>query len=486
MTLNVSRDFLLLMAGRGAQVLLSLISLRIATTLLSVEQFGIFALLNGFRAFFGLLFINPVGQHINRHTHEWFDDGSLRARLYRYNIYISLVAISAIIIVAIWAFLRETLTFESGWLAALAMGLAVYLGTWNGTLISMLNMVGFRGLSVGFEILTAFIILVGSVFLVLENDSGVHWFAGAVFGLGIVSVMVWQTLKRKLPYSAEVPKTVELLDRDTIYSYCFPLATATGCMWLLNSGYRYPVESGWGSAALGFMAVGLGIASQMWSIFETLAMQFLFPHFYKAISVGNHAEQKQAYTDLINTLIPLYLIFLGFTLTTGGWALALLTNVKFHDAYPYVFFGAIIEYCRVMAGLLSQAAQVTKLTSYNIIPYAFAGAFATIACVVVDILNAPLMMVAAALVIAGVILVISMAWQMNKVIPILIDWGNLGFAGIVAIGLLSAAIIIGIGPKPIIKSFMALGLIGILSISAALIYLRECAAYQALISFRLR
>lgn len=467
-------------------MMLLLISLRIATTLLSVEQFGIFALLTGFRAFFGLLFINPVGQHINRHTHEWFDDGSLRERLHRYNGYIFLVALLAIMLVAVWALLRATLTVEAGWLAAVAMGVSVYAGTWNGTLIPMLNMVGFRGLSVSLEILTALLVLVGSVLLVLGNDSGVYWFTGSVFGLAFVAVLAWRSIQRKMGNSADTSTTFKLLDRATIIYYCLPLAAATGFMWLLTSGYRFVIEWGWGSTALGFMAVGFGVASQMWSVCETLLMQFLFPHFYKAISDGNQAKQQQAYTDLINTLTPLYLILLGITLATGGWVMALLTDIKFHGAYLYVLFGAIIEWCRVMSGLLSQAAQVTKRPSYNIVPYACAGSFAIATCVVGGMVHAQLIVVASVLAVAGVLLLVSMGWQMNRLIPIVIDWRNMVSPGLFVIVVVTAATAVGIEPKPVIESTIALAIVGLISIAAVVVYLKRCSAYQALLSVRLR
>lgn len=460
--------------------------MRLSTTFLSVEQFGVFSLLTAFRAFFGLFLINPVGQHINRHTHEWFSNGSLLARLHRYNHYIFFVALLAVMLVAIWLLLRGTLVIEMVSLASIAMGLSVYAGTWNGTLVPMLNMVGFRAMSVSLEVFTGLLVLLGSVFLVLHHNSGVYWFAGAVFGLGVVALLAWKLLQKQLVNSVGKPSTVKLLDKTTFVSFCLPLAAAAGFMWLLTSGYRFLVEWGWGASALGLMAVGFGIASQMWSICETLAMQFLFPHFYKAISDGDKAKQQQAYTDLINTLMPLYLILLGVTLVSGGWVLAVLTDIKFHDAYPYVFFGAIIEWCRVMAGLLSQAAQVTKRTSYNIVPYACSGLFAVCACIVASTLHAPLINVVFLLVAAGFLLLATMSWQMIKLMPIMIEWRNLIGPALFSIVLGLGGVVYGVAPKPALHSVVALAVVGLLAIVATVIYLKSSKAYQALLSVELR
>jgi len=79
-------------------------------------------------------------------------------------------------------------------------------------------------------------------------------------------------------------KTLPLLNRSSILTYCLPLALATGLMWLQLSGYRFLIESYWGLAQLGLMAVGLNLAGQFWSLAESLAMQFLNPLFYRRVS----------------------------------------------------------------------------------------------------------------------------------------------------------------------------------------------------------
>lgn len=466
--------------------MLSLLSLRISTTLLSVEQFGVFALLAAMRSFFGLFFINPVGQHINRHTHEWVNDGSLFSKLYYFNRYLFFITILSVLTAAGWALLGGTLTAEEGWLAAIVMGLSVYAGTWNNTLIPILNMAGFRGVSVCFEILTSLLVLLGSALLVWKHDSGVYWFTGSIFGLSVVAVLAFFSIRKKLCKPAHACKAGVLFDQGTVVSYCLPLAAATGLLWLLTSGYRFVVEWGWGSIALGFMAAGFGIARQMWSICETLSMQFLFPHFYKAISDGDDEQQRLAYTNLINTLAPLYLLLLGISVAAGGWALSVLIDEKFHEAYRFVLFGAITEWCRVMAGLFSQAAQVKKRTSYCIIPFAVAGLFAITASVLAGIMHFPLVSVASILVGSGIMLVGLMWWQMNKLIPIAINWKNILYLGSFAAGIIGVSLLLGAEPKPLVESMIALSITGLVSLTAITLYLRRCREYQALLLVRLR
>ncbi len=83
---------MLVAGGRLAAALMALISIRAVTTFLTPEQYGELALLIAVQTFCGLFLINPIGQHINLHTHAWWDDGTLMARLKSYRRYIFVVS----------------------------------------------------------------------------------------------------------------------------------------------------------------------------------------------------------------------------------------------------------------------------------------------------------------------------------------------------------------------------------------------------------
>ena len=87
------RDLTLVIGGRFAAAAMALISIRVVTTVLTPEQFGELALLVAVQMFCGLFLINPVGQHINLHTHAWWDSGTLLSRLKSYRLYVLAVSL---------------------------------------------------------------------------------------------------------------------------------------------------------------------------------------------------------------------------------------------------------------------------------------------------------------------------------------------------------------------------------------------------------
>lgn len=359
---------MLVSGGRLAAALMALITIRAVTTFLTPEQYGELALLITVQMFCGLFLVNPVGQHINLHTHAWWDDGTLMARLKSYRHYV--FAVSLVGGVVVLGLCKQNSVEQLLW-TAMAMFAMVAAGTWNATLIPMLNMLGFRAASVVWSIITVAIGLTSSIFLVAWLSSAAAWFAGQAIGMVIGALGARYVLGRNAVRSLHSLSKLPLLDKRTILTYCFPLAVATGFMWMQLSGYRFLIEHYWGLAQLGFMAIGLQLAGQIWALAESLAMQFLYPLFYRRVSAHEkQAEVELALSDLLNTLVPVYLVLTGLLVLSAPYLLKVLVASQFQGALTFVMLGAGIELCRVLGNLLSNAAHVRRKTKSLTLPYA--------------------------------------------------------------------------------------------------------------------
>lgn len=354
--------------GRLAAVLMALITIRAVTTFLTPKQYGELALLITVQMFCGLFLVNPVGQHINLHTHAWWDDGTLSTRLKSYQRYILVVSlVGGVMVLSI----SKQHSVEQMFWTTVAMFAMVAASTWNATLIPMLNMLGFRAASVLWSIVTVALGLASSVLFVLWLPSATAWFAGQAIGMGIGALGAKSVLQQHAMQSKSAQGSLPLLDRHTVFRYCLPLALATGLMWLQLSGYRFVIESFWGLAQLGFLVVGLQLAGQVWALAESLAMQFFYPLFYKQVSEHEkQAEVESAFSDLLNTLVPVYFVLTGLLILSAPYLLKVLVAPQFQDAITFIMLGAGIEMCRVLGNLLSNAAHVRRKTKSLALPYA--------------------------------------------------------------------------------------------------------------------
>ncbi|MBB4631771.1 lipopolysaccharide biosynthesis protein [Sphingosinicella soli] len=396
--------------------ILSLVAIRYATKLLVPGEYGQLALLLAVQTFCGLFLINPVGQHINRNTHRWWDDGTLRPRLrgyHRYVLVVALVGSLATVVVAAQA---------NGVLSALAMFVMVMAATWNATLVALLNMVGLRHQSIFWGLVTVVVGLGASVLLIALRAEAAVWFVGQAIGMALGALGAWWALDRRLPprTEEEALRRLPLLDRATLLKYCLPLAAATGCMWLQLHGYRFAVEHYWGLAALGYVAVGLGLAAQLWALAEALASQFLLPFFYRRASRGG-AEATHALSDLINTLGPVYLVLAAAMLAGAHALLSLLVDPQYAGVVPFVVVGTVVECARATANLLANATQITQRTRMLALPWAVGAAAVLIATATIGADGAPAERLWIPLGGAALLMLGSMWWRMRRELRFEVD-----------------------------------------------------------------
>jgi len=378
--LAASHDFIMVIGGRLLVALVSIATFRVATTYLNPAQYGELAILVAVQAFCGLFLVSPVSQHINRYTHQWWDDGTLLARFAFYGKYVFVVALIGV--AAVYLFVTFS-NVEDTLFAGFAMLVIVNAATWNATTVFMLNMLGFRASSVIWATVTVVVALMGSVAFMFWIPNATAWLFGQALGMAIGALGAGRVLRQSAYKPAHLPQVHSLISRAEVLSYCFPLAIATGLMWLQVSGYRFVVRAYWGVEALGYAAVGLLMAGQIWGLAETLVQQFLYPFFFRRISQANQSESQDALSDLLNFMGPLYLVLAGATFVGAPYILKLLAAPQYMGAEIFVRFGAAIECCRVLGNLLSQAAQVTKQTRSLALPYA-AGATVAIGLMLIS------------------------------------------------------------------------------------------------------
>ena len=474
---------MLLASGRLAAALMALIAIRAVTTYLSPVQYGELALLLTVQMFCGLFLINPVGQHINLHTHAWWDQGSLVARLKAYQKYIIAVSLAGSLVVL---GINKQMTGDHLFWATASMFAMIVAASWNATLIPMLNMLGFRGASVLWGVMTAAVSLVSSILLVSLFHTATSWFAGQAIGMAIGALGARYTFRMHAARCYVSPDRLPLIDKRTIVAYCLPLALATGLMWSQLSGYRFLVEWYWGLAQLGFLVVGMQVAGQIWALIETLASQFLYPLFYRRVTAHqDDGELQAAFSDLLNTLLPVYLVTTGFLVSCASYLLKLLVAPQFHGVTYFVMVGAGIEMCRVLANLLSNAAHVRRKTNSLILPYAV-GAFITIASIfLAGSQHMDITWVGGSLLLGSVFMMLFMAITMYRQVKFSLNLTRLFWAFSAMLALFAVSNWLP-QPQGIVKNIALISLLGLIATVVATALLWKNQALYRLMTVQLR
>ncbi|WP_370264163.1 lipopolysaccharide biosynthesis protein [Limnobacter sp.] len=477
-------DILWVAGGRLVAALATLVAIRVATTLLEPNEYGLFTVLATFQMFCGLFLVNPVGQYINRHTHEWGDDGTLYARLARFRSYVLVVAAMGALTAGVWAEMRPPLSSSQPLGYMLVVFFMVVAATWNATYVVLLNMFGLRASSVLWGTGTVVLGLMASSALVLVFGGGLSWFAGQAAGMALGAIGARRILFKSRPKPAIMPLK-PLLEAGALRHYVVPLAVATGFMWCLVSGYRLVIDWHWGLAALGTLAVGFTLSTQLWGLAESLGMQYLFPLYYRRIAKADKKEGAQAFSDLLNTLGPVYVVLAAAILPSAAALLKVFVSAQYANVVLFLQWGALFEFCRVAGNLLGSAAQVERRMNVLILPYLAGSAVLIVGLLALRQSNAQIEDAAALVATSGAVMLVVMGSLMRWRLPYRFDPGRWGFAGMVLVCSVAIVYRLDFAVQNIQEALLHVAVVGVFSLLCLVALLWKNPALRQLMAVRL-
>ena len=138
------RDIFIITAGRALAILVSIVSIRFFTTLLTPAEVGRLNIILAMTGWFGLVLINPPGMYMNRKIIEWNRQGALLKYLRYWIFYLALVAIFAVLLIsAVHTFIGTGIDIKFGWLVLIVLG-SVLFGSGYSSSVSYINLLGRR------------------------------------------------------------------------------------------------------------------------------------------------------------------------------------------------------------------------------------------------------------------------------------------------------------------------------------------------------
>ncbi|WP_419737154.1 oligosaccharide flippase family protein [Pseudomonas sp. COR18] len=371
---SLDRNFFSLALGRVLQVVVMLASIKMSTTFLSTSEVGNLYIIVTLTGFFGLFLINPVGQYVNRKTHEWYASGVVLNKLIVYFMYVLLATLLSLVLVLVLPLVGVARSMNYI-LLALAVPLFVFFNTWNQTVIPMINLLGRH---VVFSVLTVFssffALIFSSILVLLGHVSAVFWIFGQTLGIGLLAIVGMVYFFKKIERRFDLKAVVEdfrLKNIKTISLFSLPLALSVLFLWMQGQSYRLLIENYISLEFLGFFGVGMSIATSISSSFESIVMQWLYPALYR-----NMSDEKNFGTVLskmASVLLPVYFFLAVFVSFLAVYLVEILVGSEYSRSSMFVVFGIWVEFFRMSANLLSMAAHSKMDTRSLFFPYAVGG-----------------------------------------------------------------------------------------------------------------
>ncbi len=370
--MRIDRDLIWILGGRFITAITTLAAIRIATKYLEPTEYGSYFLLITFQSFCGLFLVSPIGQYINRSLHEWHEQKILLEQLKKYNRYITFCCLVGAASLICWS-LFKGLNWSSFVPNAVLIALMVYATTWNTSLIGALNMLEHRRSAVFWASITAMLSLIASVAAMSISKTGQFWFIGQIFGYAVGALGSWITFKSF--QTSEKTDEIKFISAIDLRSYVVPLAISTLFMWWIVSGYRMLVDHYWGLSALGLIAVGAALASQIWSLLESIVSQYFSPRFYRKLTQQSSDLRREAFVAYTKVLSLIYLALIGPFLCYSELIFQLAVSEKFYPAFYFFKLALLIELARVLNSAFANSIHLYK-NSLNLLPPYAVTAFA--------------------------------------------------------------------------------------------------------------
>jgi O-antigen/teichoic acid export membrane protein len=341
---------MLILIGRMLQFVLTIVSMKLMTTLLSPEEMGNVALVGTATALFALAFVNPVGMFINRRLHSWERHGLFLPYFRHFLLYLAVVAVvSAVLSVVLGA---TGIVPVNAWaliFAALVAG-SLLFNTPNQTLIPALNMLGHQG---SFVILTIGALVLSSglaiAFVLIWKATAVAWLCGVLLGQLLFSFLSYAVVRSFLsPQTRDAP-----LDRkkvDGLFKFAFPLSIAVGLNWAHMQSYRFLLVDGIGLREFGLFMAGYGVGASLIGAMEVVLATYFQPRFYRDSNADDPGVRAAAWVTYANAMIPLATLGSLATVAAASYLASIMLGPEFQVASSYISFGVIAEWSRFVFG----------------------------------------------------------------------------------------------------------------------------------------
>jgi O-antigen/teichoic acid export membrane protein len=371
--------------GRAAQFLIALVTLRVATTMLSPIEMGKVGMVLTTTAFFAMLLINPVGMFINRRLHTWQAIGKARDYLVCYAGYIAAVAILAALslyLLVIGGLFEFGIT--TGWLMTL-VSCSLIFNTLNQTAIPSLNLLGNSRRFILLTVATFAASLIAAFIITWTVErSSQFWLLGLILGQAFFALVGTRVLFIQLASSGKSKNTPHITHQhiSRLLAFSWPVAIAAGLSWMQAQGYRYVMVNELGFAEFGLFVVGYGLSAGIVGGFESILTTYFQPRLYRDANTLRTEQLVQAWSKYAAAVVPSVILTIAFIVALAPELTLLFLGEGFHSAAQFVVWGALSETARILAGMYGLIAHIHMRTRNLIIPNMVGAVLSLTLCIV--------------------------------------------------------------------------------------------------------
>lgn len=377
--LKEKSDFIVLTVGKIAQALGVILTLRLMTQVLSVEEIGLQYTITAAVLWFNLVLINPFGMFVNRFLYQWKEDGHLASIIKKINNYLLCVACFALIVFGLNKFLSffSINDFLKTGVFLVFVVCYLFFYNWFQTIASFFNILKQQKIYVFVVNLAQYLGLAFAYILTSSYEkSAIVWLSGILLGQVLAMVVAFYNFKKcfKTDLERKSNITERLLTSKTLH-FCYPVAISTFFIWFLQQGYRLIVESNSGLSVLAVVGLGLGVANNCASVLESIVTQYLYPTYYSSLAGADTKSRVASWLNVWRESTNIYIPVIFFGIGNVYLLPKILISMPVSGVEKIIIFGFLIELFRMSSNILYLSLHGELQTKKSIFPYGIAAGF---------------------------------------------------------------------------------------------------------------
>lgn len=338
-------DIVVLAGGRALQVVAQIVSLRVATTLLTPANMGSVNQMLSIASLFGTTLVAPVSLYLSRGFLEWVESGQILSYFRQFLYYLAAAAACSLLVVG---GLQQEWALVNGialpWVLVLS-ALFIVGSSVSQLSISLLNVLGHRRLYVGFTNLSVWVGFGLAVGLFYVMSEPVYWILGQYLGpvVACLSGLFLVSYLRKMAVSKSGTSRTLVFEPAAVFAFSWPQGLTLLLWWVQAQSYRFVLDYRAGLVNVGLFTVGAGLCYSIMAAYTTLFNEFYGPSYLRDLKGQNREGQVLAWNKYASAYVPSTILVGAFLIGGSPFLAKAFLGREFQSVSELLIWPALTE-----------------------------------------------------------------------------------------------------------------------------------------------
>ena len=353
------------------QFLSSLAIVKLMAYLFSPEQLALWSTALSGIAFYGLIFIGPIGIYLNRNIVNWHREYEMKKIMIFHFFYI--FSIGLISLPSFYIF-SKSLDVSEPLLTEFLVLIIPLIFIFQVLFVSYQSYLNVFGENKGFflaTLLMSFMVLVLPLVFIFGFGQNLFQWGVGYFSANLIGAVVSLFYLYRVFKSSRKKKTFffssKLIKNAAIF--IIPALIFAIFSWVNIHFYKYGfILLGFKLEEISFLIIGLTLSHSLFSAVEQVLTSIYSSVYQRRVS-SNQEEADEYWSDTIVGFVPILMIFAWFYFSIAEYLPSILLNDSYSSIYNYLLIGGIIEISRILLNLTYLRTQGINKTYLMLKPY---------------------------------------------------------------------------------------------------------------------